>query len=124
MQGPIQAKVNTIFIHVSDLKQSVKWYCELLGQEYDLSTVERPVYNVEVSQQVGITLDAGPDGVTKNHARSAYPLFNFHTEDIDQAYQYVHQLGYAVDEEIVSFDDFSFFTVKDPDGNRIMICTG
>jgi catechol 2,3-dioxygenase-like lactoylglutathione lyase family enzyme len=124
MKSPIQNKVNTIFIHVSNLEQSVKWYCDLLGQEYDLSTVSRPVYNLQVNQEVGITLDAGPSGITKNLGGLDYPLFNFHTEDIDQAYEYINQLNYTIASEIVRFDDLSFFTVRDPDFNVIMICTG
>ncbi|MFS0674834.1 VOC family protein [Ornithinibacillus sp. 179-J 7C1 HS] len=124
MTSPIQNKVNTIFIHVTDLKRSVKWYSELLGQSYDLSTVSRPVYNIPVNQEVGITLDAGPESVRKTIGELDYPLFNFHTEDIDQAYQYIRQLDYDVASEITRFEDFSFFTVRDPDRNVIMVCTG
>lgn len=124
MTSPIQNKVNTIFIHVTDLKRSVKWYSELLGQSYDLSTVLRPVYNIPVNQEVGITLDAGPESVRKTIGELDYPLFNFHTEDIDQAYQYIRQLDYDIASEITRFEDLSFFTVRDPDRNVIMVCTG
>jgi catechol 2,3-dioxygenase-like lactoylglutathione lyase family enzyme len=124
MKSPIQSKVNTIFIHVSDLKQSVEWYCNLLGQTYDLSKVERPVYNLDVDQKVGITLDAGPSGDSKGLTPSQHPLFNFHTDDIDLAFDYMKHLDYEISSDIVRFDDFSFFTVQDPDRNVIMICTG
>lgn len=124
MKSPIQNKVNTIFIHVRDLKRSVKWYSELIGQPYDLSTVARPVYNLPVNQEVGITLDAGPENMKKGAGGLGYPLFNFHTEDIDQAYEFVTQLNYDIASEIIRFDDLSFFTVRDPDENIIMICSG
>ncbi|MCG7344099.1 VOC family protein [Sporosarcina sp. ACRSL] len=124
MSSPVAIKINTIFVHVSDLKQSVKWYSQLLGQEYDSTTIERPVYNMKIAHHTGLTLDAGPEGVTKKLLPSDYPLFNFHTENIEQSYAYVNELGYKVESEIVSFDDFSFFTLRDPDGNFIMICTG
>ncbi|MEN2768913.1 VOC family protein [Ornithinibacillus xuwenensis] len=123
MKSPVQNKVNTIFIHVTDLKESVKWYCQLLGQDYDITTVERPVYNLLVNQEVGITLDAGPSG-KKRINTSEHPLFNFHTDNIDQAYTYLEQLHYDIASEIVRFDDFAFFTVRDLDQNVIMICTG
>lgn len=124
MNNPIQNKVNTIFIHVTDLAQSVKWYSDLLGQDYDLNTVQRPVYNLKVDQQVGITLDAGPEGEVKKLGNQSYPLFNFHTDNIDEAYNFIKQLDYDVESEIVRFEDFSYFNLKDPDGNIIMICTG
>ncbi|WP_010098406.1 VOC family protein [Ornithinibacillus scapharcae] len=124
MKSPIQNKVNTIFIHVSNLEQSVAWYCDLLGQDFDLATVSRPVYNLQVNQEVGITLDAGPLGTEKNIKALEYPLFNFHTEDIDAAYDYLKELNYEIADEIIRFDDLSFFTVKDPDQHIIMICTG
>lgn len=73
MQSPIQNKVNTIFIHVSDLSRSVKWYSELTGQAYDLTTVSRPVYNLPVNQEVGITVDAGPENTKKDPRGLAYP---------------------------------------------------
>lgn len=124
MSSPVTNKINTIFVHVSDLEKSVKWYGELLGQEFDLTAVERPVYNIKMDGHTGLTLDAGPEGNTKKQATTTYPIFNFHTENIDDSYAYVKELGYDVESEITRFNDFSFFTVYDPDGNIIMICTG
>ncbi|SES64575.1 hypothetical protein SAMN05216389_101229 [Oceanobacillus limi] len=124
MVNPIKNKVNTIFVHVTDLKRSVKWYSQLLNQEVELETVSNPVYNIPMNQYTGLTLDAGPKGVTKQIQPSKNPLFNFHTDDIQQAYDYILELDYRVESEIVTFDDFAFFTISDPDGNVIMICTG
>ena len=124
MNSPITNKINTIFVHVSDLEKSVKWYSQLLGQDYDLANIERPVYNIKIADHTGLTLDAGPDKITKKHSPAENPLFNFHTENIDDAYDYVKKLGYKIKSEIVRFDDFSFFNILDPDKNIIMICTG
>lgn len=124
MSSPITNKINTIFVHVSDLEQSVKWYSQLLGQDYDSDRIERPVYNIKVADHTGLTLDAGPGGITKDSSTNEHPLFNFHTENIDDSYTYVKDLGYKVKSEIIRFDDFSFFTILDPDKNVIMICTG
>jgi hypothetical protein len=33
-------------------------------------------------------------------------------------------MDYTIESPITSFDDFSFFTIKDPDGHVVMICTG
>ncbi|MBN8193276.1 VOC family protein [Bacillus sp. NTK074B] len=123
MKSPIVNQINTVFVHVSNLKESVRWYSELLGQPYDLEEVQDPVYNLAINHFTGLTLDAGPEGVRKEFSHK-HPLFNFHTENIEEAYSYVEGLKYEVVSEITRFDDFSFFVIQDPDGNRVMICTG
>ncbi|WP_203289944.1 VOC family protein [Metabacillus sp. cB07] len=124
MNSPIHNKINTVFVHVSDLKNSVEWYTQLLGQTYDSEKIEDPVYTIQLSEYTGLTLDAGPAGVTKNDCSTEHPLFNFHTDDIEKSFAYVKKLGYSIETEIVSFKDFSFFTISDPDQHIIMICTG
>lgn len=124
MQSPILNQINTIFVHVSDLGRSVEWYLKLLGQVYNNEEVHPPVHNIMINHHTGLTLDAGPAGTTKQINPSGNPLFNFHTNDIDEAYEFIKQLGYRIESDIVRFDDFAFFTVSDPDKNVIMICTG
>jgi predicted enzyme related to lactoylglutathione lyase len=124
LKSPIVNQINTVFVHVSNLKESVRWYSELLGQEFDLGQVADPVYNIEINHFTGLTLDAGPAGKTKQVKPLDYPLFNFHTEDIDEAFSFVKEMGCEVSDGIVRFGDFSYFTVRDPDGNVVMICTG
>ncbi|PFA62814.1 glyoxalase/bleomycin resistance/dioxygenase family protein [Bacillus sp. AFS015802] len=124
MKSPILNQINTVFVHVSNLKESVRWYSELLGQPYELDQVEDPVYNLSINHFTGLTLDAGPEGEKKDSVKNEHPLFNFHTENIEEAYSYVKELNYEIVSEMTRFDDFSFFVIQDPDGNRVMICTG
>jgi predicted enzyme related to lactoylglutathione lyase len=124
LQSPIVNQINTVFVHVSSLKESVCWYSELLGLEYDLDSVLDPVYNIKINHHTGLTLDAGPQEMTKHAKADDHPLFNFHTEEIGAAYSFVQDMGYEVVSSITRFDDFSFFTIRDPDGNVVMICTG
>ena len=124
MSSPVFNKMNTVFIHVSHLKTSVKWYSELLSQEYKMSEVKDPVYNLKIDGETGLTLDAGPEGTEKQIVASPHPIFKFHTEDIKEAYEFVKGMDYTIESPITSFDDFSFFTIKDPDGHVVMICTG
>lgn len=124
MPSPVFNKMNTVFIHVAHLKTSVKWYSDLLNQEYKMSEVKNPVYNLKIDGETGLTLDAGPEGKEKQIAVSLHPIFNFYTEDIKEAYEFVKGLHYTIDSPITSFEDFSFFTIKDPDGHVVMICTG
>ncbi len=123
MGTPIVNKMNTVFVHVEDLKKSAEWYCKLLGQKVT-EPVENPVYNMKMNGATGLTLDAGPCGKRKRPQAGPYPLFNLYTEDIHEAYSWMESEGFSVGQEITHFDDFSFFNVKDPDGHIIMICTG
>ncbi|WP_404450955.1 VOC family protein [Virgibacillus necropolis] len=122
--SPIKSQINTIFVHVSNLAKSVEWYSWLLGQTYELSKISDPVYNMNINHHTGLTLDAGPEKEKKVIKPSSYPLFNFHTDDIHAAYEFVKKSGIELDSDLEEFDDFSFFTVKDPDQHVIMICTG
>ncbi|WP_114744795.1 VOC family protein [Falsibacillus pallidus] len=124
MKSPILNKMNTVFVHVSDLHESVKWYSLLLNLRIREQDIYPPVYNIEIDGHTGLTLDAGPTGMQKKLNPNPHPIFNFHTDDIDCAYDYLKELGYQIVSEIVRFDYFSFFHVEDPDGNIIMICTG
>ncbi|MFE3890769.1 VOC family protein [Priestia sp. YIM B13446] len=89
-----------------------------------MSEVKDPVYNLKIDGETGLTLDAGPEGTEKQIVASPHPIFNFHTEDIKEAYEFVKGMDYTIESPITSFDDFSFFTIKDPDGHVVMICTG
>lgn len=124
MPHPILNKTNTIFIHVSNLEESVIWYSKLLRQQVDISNVSHPVHNLEMNQNTGITLDAGPPGTTKEITPQPYPLFNFHADDIHKAYKSLENLEYEIISEIIEFNDFAYFNISDPDGNIIMICNG
>ncbi|GEL77078.1 hypothetical protein TMU01_13130 [Tenuibacillus multivorans] len=124
MFSPIKNQINTIFVHVSNLERSVKWYSQLFDQEIDLTKVSQPVHNIKVNHFTGLTLDAGPSDMTKDINPSSYPLFNFHTNDIEKSYDYIRELGIRIESDIVRFDDFAYFNISDPDKNIIMICTG
>ncbi|WP_172840458.1 GNAT family N-acetyltransferase [Virgibacillus phasianinus] len=124
MDSPIKNQINTIFVHVTDLAKSVEWYTKLLGQGYTGTEVSDPVYNLKINDHTGLTVDAGLKGEVKTIIPSPYPLFNFHTADINTSYEFVENTGFQIDSDIVEFDDFAFFTVKDPDNHIIMICTG
>jgi catechol 2,3-dioxygenase-like lactoylglutathione lyase family enzyme len=122
MKSPIKNQMNTVFVHVSDLLTSVEWYCRLLGQTYVAEEVIEPIYKMNINHYTGLLLDAGPRGEKKQVYPSKHPTFNFHTDEIENAYSFVKELGYHADSPIERYDDLAFFTVKDPDGNIIMIC--
>ncbi|MGD7045897.1 VOC family protein [Jeotgalibacillus proteolyticus] len=124
MKHPIDNKMNTVFVHVTDLIVSAEWYSKLLGEEINTEEVQLPVWNIKIQGHTGLTLDAGRGG-QKDIQPSPYPLFNFHTDDLEKALQFVRE-EMKVEEilEKTEFDDFSYFLIKDPDRHCIMICTG
>ncbi|MDX8361973.1 VOC family protein [Cytobacillus sp. IB215316] len=122
MQSPIKNQLNITFVPVSNMKESVKWYSHLLGQNYDERKVNKPVFNMNVNGYTNLLLDAGTKGHTQHVCPSPHPLFSFFTEDIAASYEYVQKLGYTIHSPIQEFDDIAFFVIKDLDGNLVMIC--
>ncbi|MDN4491968.1 VOC family protein [Ureibacillus aquaedulcis] len=119
---PIKNQMNGVFVHVSNLKEAAKWYCELLGLEVGLEKIQSPVFNVPVSGTTSLTLDDHTfDSHYKHHA-SPNPIFNFYAPDIDAAYQYIKEKDYKVVREIEWHYEMAWFNVEDPDGNVVMIC--
>ncbi|MFD2045505.1 VOC family protein [Ornithinibacillus salinisoli] len=123
MAKPIENRVDTIFIHVKDIKESVHWYSKLLGVEIEGSEVKGPIYTFNMGAgRPGLTLDDHSLDKSYDFRPSNQPLFNFSAKDIDTAFQYVREIGAEIVTEIQIFPDLSEFTFKDPDGNVLMVC--
>ena len=120
--SPLARKVNAVFIHVSDLKKSAEWYSPLLGVPFNRDEVEPPVYNIPVNSQTGLALDDHSFDPGFSLSPSNHVLFNFHTDDIDEAYKFVKSTGAEITREIERIGGFAYFNFRDPDGNVLMIC--
>lgn len=122
MKSPIANRVDTIFVHVTDLEKAVRWYSQLLGVEVRRN-IQAPIYTFDMGAgRPGLTLDNHCFDANYVHKPSEQPLFNLSTRDILAAYQFVKEMGADGVTEIQTFPDLSEFTFKDPDGNIIMIC--
>ncbi|MEE6449825.1 VOC family protein [Gottfriedia acidiceleris] len=121
--SPITSKVNYVFIHVKNLKESVNWYCKLLGITLDHSQFESPVFNIPLTGTTGLTLDDHTFDPTFKFEPSKNVLFNFHTEDIDAAYNFMKKNKITIVKEIERIGEFAYFNFEDLDGNVLMICT-
>jgi lactoylglutathione lyase len=112
-----------IFIPVSDLERSTQWYNQMLG--FEILHNDEPLANV---------LKMG-DGVvvfclvkSYNIEQPMFPkneynvdhYFNFHTGNIDKAYQLLLEKGANVG-ELHEFDGMRGFDIYDPDGNRFSV---
>ncbi|MFF2874948.1 VOC family protein [Gottfriedia sp. NPDC057991] len=121
--SPIANKINYVFIHVKDLKKSVNWYCKLLGITFDRSQIESPVFNVPVTGTTGLTLDDHTFDPNFKFEPSKNVLFNFYTEDIDAAYNFMKKNNITIVKDIERIGEFAYFNFEDLDGNVLMICT-
>ena len=119
---PVKNQMNSVFIHVTDLKAAVKWYADLLGLEVDIDKVASPVYNIPVVGTTSLTLDDHTFDQGFKHKVSSGPIFNFYAPNIDEAYQYVKHRGIAIVREVEWVADTAWFNIGDPDGNIVMIC--
>jgi len=120
--SPIKNKVGTIFIPVRNIEKSRSWYCKVLG----LDEAACEIWNGHLCglpmDGVGIMLDTmpkwggdGPDGAPP----IATPAFMLMTDDLQASYQYMKELNVELVTEI---EHDQWFVVKDPDGNKLMIC--
>ncbi|MGI8386361.1 VOC family protein [Robertmurraya sp. P23] len=58
MDKPIENRIDTIFVHVTDLERSIQWYSNLLGLEIKEGEHIGPVYTLDMGTgRPGITLD-------------------------------------------------------------------
>ena len=119
---PIKNQMNSVFMHVTDLKASAKWYCDLIGVEVDLEQVNSPVFNVQVTGTTSLTLDDHRFDPNFKYLVSPGPTFNFFTPDIDEAYNYILEKQIEVVRAIEWVEETAWFNIKDPDGNVVMIC--
>ncbi|MBP1989641.1 VOC family protein [Paenibacillus eucommiae] len=124
MLNPIHNRVDTIFVHVTNLERSIRWYSVLLGLEVREGGYIGPVYTLDMGLgRPGITLDNHCFDLNYELIPSNQPLFNLSTSDINAAYHRVKELEADIVTEIQTYPDLSDFTFKDPDGNMIMVCT-
>ncbi|WP_409274756.1 VOC family protein [Neobacillus sp. SCS-31] len=124
MSKAIENRIDTIFVHVTDLERSVRWYSELLGLEVREGKRNGPIYTLNMGDgRPGITLDNHCFEKDYSFIPSNQPLFNLSATDINEAFNHVTNIGAEIVTDIITYPDLAEFSFKDPDGNIIMVCT-
>ncbi|WP_342566677.1 VOC family protein [Psychrobacillus sp. FSL K6-4046] len=124
MNKPIENRIDTIFIHVSDLERSIQWYSNLLGIEVLKTNHTGPIYTFNMGEnRPGLTLDNHCLDEDYTFIPSNQPLFIFSCTDIEEAFLHVSSMGVEMVTDIIRYTDLSEFSFKDPDGNILMVCT-
>ncbi|MGO4537833.1 VOC family protein [Paenibacillus sp. 2TAB19] len=120
--SPIKNKVGSIFVPVRDIEKSRSWYCRVMGlREEDCSIMGGHLCPLPMDG-VGIILDTMPmwGGDRPEGAPSIQtPAFMLMTDDLQGSFDFMKQLGVELVTEI---EHDHWFVVKDPDGNKVMIC--
>ncbi|QFT87920.1 Glyoxalase-like domain protein [Bacillus sp. THAF10] len=115
-------KVGSIFIPVTDLKKSTKWYEANLGvKKIDEWEDGVGFYFPNCPTQMGLVKVETPQPLeftVKGKMKNGY--FNFLVDDIHAAYQHFQDNG-VVTSEIEDFNGMQFFDFFDPDGNPFSV---
>ena len=113
-------EIGSIFIPVKNLEESIKWYESILG------------FKVTVNWRLGATLKLHNNSTVlgliqvnekqpvtfKNKDTLTTPYYNFVTEDVHSAYDYLKDIGVRVF-DIQDNGDFYLMDFEDPDGNLL-----
>ncbi|AWB47102.1 glyoxalase [Paenibacillus sp. CAA11] len=120
--SPIKNQVGSIFVPVRDIERSRSWYCQVLGlRESDCEIMNGHLCPLPMNG-VGVILDTMPRwGGDKPEGAPPIetPVFMLLTDDLEGSLAYMRELGAEVVTEI---EHDHWFVVKDPDGNKLMIC--
>jgi len=106
-----------VFVDVKNMRETARWYSELLGLPFEEANAERSVYALPVSRGAAFLLDrnryANGEGFTER--------FYVRTDDLDAALAYAREHRFELAGEPQRFSDLSEFALLDPDGNRIVV---
>jgi len=123
-KSPVSNRIGSVFIPVKDIEESRSWYCRLLG----LNENECEIMNGHLCplpmEGTGVILDTMPmwGGRQPSGAPAIEtPAFMFLTDDLVRSYEYIKELGVEL---VTAIEYDHWFVVKDPSGNKIMICRG
>lgn len=111
----IGPQIGAVFVPVSDIECSKQWYAQLL-QVAAPDTVHSHLAVFPATGGARLVLDAKIFAAVS--PRQA-PLFHFDVPDLVAAFEHVEALGVEI---VTPVQSGHWFTIRDPDGNVLMIC--
>jgi predicted enzyme related to lactoylglutathione lyase len=117
--SPILNKISSVFINVTDMDRAARFHSKVLGLPYEITGEDQSIYGLATSGGSWILLDNNRYLQGDNYQT----LFMFATNDVDASKEYLEAKGVPVFTDIERHGEIQFFTVQDPDGNVVMICT-
>jgi hypothetical protein len=121
-KSPIKNKIGSVFVPVKNIEESRNWYCRVLRlNEKDCNIINGHLCPLPM-EGTGIILDTMPMWGGNQQGGAPHietPAFMVMTEDLLKSLTYLEELGV---EFVTGIEHDHWFVVKDPDGNKIMIC--
>ena len=112
--------VNHVVTVVKDSKRSMEFYCDFLGIRQIRSQVDNPEITwLQLPSGVMLHLLEGPEAPA--HPRNIHHAFE--VEDFDFAKRAVEEKGLNIERSGVRHDGQQYLFIRDPDGNRVELCT-
>jgi len=116
--SPISARIGGAFVDVTDMRRAAAWYSDLFGTALGDGAASGEVCSVPMSRGAALLLDL--------HRHLRHEAFSircmFDAKDIRAAYAYASDLGLDFRGGLEDYGNIAFFTLKDPDGNLVMVC--
>ncbi|WP_266078490.1 VOC family protein [Haladaptatus caseinilyticus] len=115
--SPIDNRIGSVFVPVSDMRTAIEWYSDLFDLPIDESSHEGTIYDLEMAGDVTLTLDSN-----RPVENSSQPLCYFWTDDVEVTDDFLRERGISVVMGPENVGSVTFVTFEDPDGNRLMAC--
>ncbi|WP_227353648.1 VOC family protein [Haladaptatus salinisoli] len=118
-KSPIENRIGTVFVPVSDVPRAIEWYSDLFDLPTDGTEAshEGTIYDVEMEGDAGLVLDAN-----RPVENSSQSLCYFWTDDVEATHEFLEERDIPVVMGPENVGSVTFVTFEDPDGNRLMAC--
>ncbi|GAV12934.1 VOC family protein [Paenibacillus sp. chi10] len=120
--GAIIREIGSIFIPVKNLEESIHWYESILGFQLTVNWGLGATLKLNHTPTVLglIQVDEKQPVTFKNKDALITPYYNFLTEDVHSAHEYLKNNGVNVF-DIRDNGDFYLMDFEDPDGNLLSL---
>jgi predicted enzyme related to lactoylglutathione lyase len=117
MHSPIQNRIGCVFIPVSDMARSRKWYERLLGLPASPVSHGDRIADLPMLGETQLILDSH-----KPVVNSSQPVLFFWTDDLPATVEFLQQMAVEIVRPIENIGSVSTLVITDPDANLLMIC--
>jgi catechol 2,3-dioxygenase-like lactoylglutathione lyase family enzyme len=118
MPSPIRRHIGQVFIPVSNLERSARWYADVLAFEPGEFSHEDTILDIPVEDGPRLALDAN----RPQFSADGPPRFFFWTDDMGATIEHLQRLDVRITSEVEDIGSVFFVQFEDPDGNPLMVC--